>query len=268
MHVESLIEHGSGVMNEDVLVMENNLFGVFDGATSLTSETYEHGLTGGFLASHRVAEEFRKNDGTLVELAERANQALRQDMLDRQVALNDKGNLWSTSAAVVRVQGDSLEWAQIGDCRIFCIHDTGKSELLCEPIDQDAETLRLWRDVCHETDAPIRVAIHQQILKVRSRMNVDYGVFNGEPEAMRFLRSGKHDLNGIKHILLFTDGLLLPDATPWLRRDFCEHIDLFRKAGLKGVHNHIRSVEATDIGCRIYPRFKTHDDIAAIAIHM
>ncbi|WP_415715561.1 protein phosphatase 2C domain-containing protein [Maridesulfovibrio sp.] len=268
MQVESILEHGTGSVNEDFLLVEENLFGVFDGATSLTPETYEHGHTGGFLASNLAGEEFRKNHGTMEELAQRANKVIRQEMAQRNINLNSKKDLWSTSAAVVRVQDNRMEWAQIGDCRIVCIYESGDFEFLCRCQDQDLETLSMWKKIGPSTEEPIGVAMHEQITKVRCRMNLDYGVFNGEPEAIDFLQAGIHDLTGVRNILLFTDGLLMPNELPWEERDYKEQVDLFRQSGLKGLRDRIRNIEATDLGCRTYPRFKTHDDIAAVAINM
>ncbi len=268
MQVESLIEHGTGVLNEDYLLMEDNIFGVFDGATSLTHETYEHGYTGGFLASNLAGEEFRKNGGTMQQLAERANREIRKGMAERNVNMSSKRNLWSTGAAVVRIQDNMLEWAQIGDCRIVCIYDSGNFEFLCKCPDQDKETLSIWKEVGPSTEAAIGVALHEQIAKVRCRMNLDYGVFNGEPEAINFLNTGTHNLAGVRNILLFTDGLLMPNENPCVERDYSEQVDLFRKSGLQGLRDRIRSIEATDLNCCTYPRFKTHDDIAAVAIEM
>lgn len=268
IRVESLFEQGSSVINEDFLVIEGNLFGVFDGATSLDGATYEHGYTGGFLAANLAGEVFKKGSGSLEELSEQANQALRRAMVERNVNLADKGGLWSTSAAVARIRDNELEWAQIGDCQIVCIRDGGDIEIPCECSDQDVETLSLWKETCRTTDAPIGEAMHDQILKVRSTMNVAYGALSGEPEAMDFLNSGTLDLEGVSHVLLFTDGLFLPNANPWIKRDFSEHARLFRRDGLKGIRDHIRSIEARDMGCQAYPRFKAHDDIAAVAIHM
>ncbi|NDV28177.1 protein phosphatase 2C domain-containing protein [Desulfovibrio sp. JC010] len=266
MQVESLIEHGTGVINEDFLVVEDNLFGVFDGATSLTAETYENGYTGGFLASKLAGEEFRKNNGTMQELAKRANMTIRQEMAERNVNLGSKKNLWSTSAAIVRVNDGMLEWAQIGDCRIVCVYENGDFEFLAKWVEQDTETLSIWKEVGESTDKPIGVALHDQIAKVRARMNLDYGVFNGEPEAINFLNTGTRDLTGVRNILLFTDGLLLPNEKPWEERDYSEQLNLFRRNGIKGLRDHIRSIESTDLRCCAYPRFKTHDDIAAVAI--
>ncbi len=99
-------------------------------------------------------------------------------------------------------------------------------------------------------------------------MNLDYGVFNGEPEAINFLKTGNHDLTYVSNILLFTDGLLMPNEKPWEERAYDEQVDLFRQSGLKGLRDQIRSIEATDLKCCTYPRFKTHDDIAAVAINL
>ncbi len=266
MQIESLFEHGTGVLNEDYLLMEDNIFGVFDGATSLSPNTYEHGYTGGFLASNLAGEEFRKNGGSMQELAEKANLRIRKGMTERNVNMSNKKNLWSTCAAVVRIKGNQMEWAQIGDCRIICVYEDGNFEFLCNSPDHDKETLTMWKKVGPTAESSIGVALHDQISKVRCRMNLDYGVFNGEPEAINFLNTGTHDLTGVRNILLFTDGLLMPNENPCKERDYSEQVSLFRQSGLKGLRDQIRSIEATDVNCCTYPRFKTHDDIAAIAI--
>jgi hypothetical protein len=53
-----------------------------------------------------------------------------------------------------------------------------------------------------------------QILKVRHRMNIHYGVFNGEKEALNFVRNGEKGLEGVSDILLYTDGLSLSRSHP------------------------------------------------------
>ena len=42
--VETLLEKGSGELNEDVLLRADDLFGVFDGATSLDKRRFAGGL--------------------------------------------------------------------------------------------------------------------------------------------------------------------------------------------------------------------------------
>jgi len=44
-------------------------------------------------------------------------------------------------------------------------------------------------------------------------------------------------------------------------------VNLACERGLDGLRDHVRSQEAADPDMKRYPRFKKHDDIAAIAIH-
>ncbi|CCO23411.1 protein phosphatase 2C domain-containing protein [Maridesulfovibrio hydrothermalis] len=266
MLVESIYEQGTGVMNEDFHIVNGSLFGVFDGATSLTPATYEQGCTGGFLASNIAGQVFESNDDSLPKLAEKANFAICDAMLERGVDISDKGHLWSTSAAVVRINKETFEWIQIGDCLVLVIYEDGTHELLADNFDHDTETLKLWKDVAHTTDAPIATALKDQILKVRSQMNVAYGVLSGEKDALSFLRYGKKKLRNISNILIFTDGLFLPKCDPETREDFGLFADLYLQGGLSCIRDYIRQTEQTDIHCRKFPRFKTHDDIAAISI--
>ncbi|GFK95383.1 hypothetical protein NNJEOMEG_03246 [Fundidesulfovibrio magnetotacticus] len=52
--VETLLEKGSGVRNEDVLLREGRLLGVSDGATSLVKESLPEGLSGRWLITCRI----------------------------------------------------------------------------------------------------------------------------------------------------------------------------------------------------------------------
>lgn len=44
MKIETILEKGSARLNEDTLVVQGNLFGVFDRATSLNKTVFEKGL--------------------------------------------------------------------------------------------------------------------------------------------------------------------------------------------------------------------------------
>jgi hypothetical protein len=41
---------------------------------------------------------------------------------------------------------------------------------------------------------------------------------------------------------------------------------LFQKGGLTHLKDVVRDIERSDVACREYPRFKPHDDIAAISL--
>lgn len=266
LSIDSILEKGTGILNEDFQVINGNIFGVFDGATSLNKKLYDNGFTGGYLASNLAGEIFKRNDEPLNILAYRANKSISTAMKDFGVDTSDKGNLWSTSAAVVRITGGFFEWIQIGDSLIMAIDKNGRHQIIPGLVDHDRETLCMWKELCTETDKEILPALHDQILKVRRGMNIDYGVLSGEREAMDFLNHGYMSLNEISHIVLFTDGLFIPNCEPEKPVDFESFAEIYLQFGLKGLRDHIRDIESRDIGCRFYPRFKTHDDISAVSI--
>ena len=266
MHFDFVYEQGSGEINEDFYCRNENLFGVFDGATSLTSARFMNNLTGGFLAATLAGQTLNANNDNLVNLVEKASSAVRSAMMENGVDLRNKGDLWCTSAAVVRLFEDYFEWVQIGDSLLMVIYDDGQYELLMDDFDHDLETLNLWKACSRNTNDGIFTALSEKILETRANQNVTYGVLNGEQEALSFLNSGIKSLRGVAHILLFTDGLFIPKSDPENRDDFSRFAELFLEGGLARIRDTVRAMERSDVGCRKYPRFKTHDDIAAFAI--
>ncbi len=253
-------------MNEDFHFVDGNLFGVFDGATSLSPRVYENGVTGGFLAANIAGGTFRKNNNTIFDLAINANKAIGDAMVERGVCLERKHHRWNTSAAVVRIKKDTFEWIQIGDCLVLVIYKDGTHHVLTDNFDHDLGTLKLWKESAPNTSEPILSALKDQVIKVRGRVNIDYGALNGEKEAISFLNSGSGKLDVVQHIVLFTDGLFIPKQKPEERTDFTLFSELFQEGGLGSVRDFVRGIEKTDVTCRKYPRFKTHDDIAAISL--
>lgn len=266
MNVDYLYEKGTGKLNEDFYFTNGTLFGVFDGATSLTKDLFEDNLTGGFLASNIAGGIFSKNNSSLPELAEKANIKISDEMLKRGVNTDSKQNLWSTSLAVVRVHEESFQWIQTGDCLVLAIYDDDSFEVLTKGFDHDLETLMLWKEISGSSDGSILETMSRKIAEVRSQMNVTYGVLNGEKEALNFLNYGEKSLRGIKNILIFTDGLFIPKENPEDKEDFNLFTSLYLKGGLQNVKDYIRTLEKTDIKCKKFPRFKTHDDIAAVSL--
>ncbi len=266
--VETLLEKGSGAQNEDVLLQAGDLFGVFDGATSLDKRRFAGGLTGGLLAANIAADTFHKERGGLASLAARANRRIHDTLLAENVSMSERHRLWSTSLAVVRLADDSFEYCQTGDALILLIENDGGYRLVTPAIDIDRQTLHLWKNTPAAQTETIQELLAEQIQRVRLQMNVRYGVLNGEPEAVNFLRHGYHDLVGISDILLFTDGLFLPKENPLEGDDWSCLVNLYRSGGLRSVRDHVRLLQQNDPTCRQYPRFKQHDDIAAVAIRL
>lgn len=263
MRVEHILEKGSGQINEDTLILENNIFGVFDGASSLDSRLFENRKTGGFLAATIAGQIFSRNHYPLHRLGCDANTAILSKMNTLKVDLSRRHTLWSTSAAVVRVTEQHLEWFQTGDADIIVINKDGSFVAPVQREDQDYETLMLLKNNPSKTASRYKT----QVKKTREKMNQTYGVLNGEPSAEKFFNTGQLSLDNIRSVLIFTDGLQLATVSPKRRKNYKPFISLYRKLGLKGLKNLIRKIEAKDPDVTRLPRFKRHDDIAAIALH-
>ena len=264
-NIEQIYVQGSGAFNEDNLTCSGDLFGVFDGSSSLVPELYS-GKSGAWWASHLVSSEFSKNDASLYELGKRANQKLQQTMSVEGVVPSDHLQCWSTSAAVCRVEGDSLEWLQSGDCQVLAILENGDSRLLTPYHNHDKPTLQMLKRLLDQNDPEPQKKIRPQLKKVRQQMNRSYGVINGEAEALDFFQTGSCSLSGIKHLLIFTDGVNPPNEGSNDAPDFNWVAQHYLSGGLQQVKQEIRQAEKQDPDCRRYPRFKRHDDMAAIAI--
>lgn len=265
--VISLLEKGSGEINEDVLLEKGDILGVFDGATSLDKRRFKEGLTGGLLAARAAAQSFQNSrQCSLDQLAREANQNIQHAQLNENINIDERHKLWSTSLAVIHLNGNRLEYCQTGDALILFIFTDGSYRVITPDIDIDRDTLQLWKEMQVVPDALIHEVLAEQIHKIRLEMNINYGVLNGEPEALDFICHGYEDLTDVSDILLFTDGLHLPRENPLEEHDWQSFVELYLEGGLQAVRDHVRHLQQQDPDCRKYPRFKTHDDIAAVAI--
>lgn len=267
--VHTLLEQGSGICNEDALLASHPLYAVMDGASSLCG-TGQKGKSGAWWAAHIARDTLRHcaadsahmTPGTMVR---HANNAIRRAMDGCGIDTSDPLRLWSTSLAAIRLQGGHMQYAQIGDCLILCITDDGHF-LPVPHHNHDRESLCLWQQACRNGVQDVRRAMHDHLCAVRRQMNRHFGALNGQAEAEGFIREGSVPLHGIRRVVLFTDGLHIPSASPEADDDFSRAAALLRTGGLHALHHHVRETERTDPDCRVYPRFKPHDDSAAILL--
>jgi hypothetical protein len=266
LKIDWLYKKGSGALNEDAYFLDGRMVGVFDGATALNGSLYEDGKTGGYYASRLARDTFRAGDAPLLKLTHRANRRILKAMQQRGVDLRHKENLWCTSLAVVHVGTDEFEWVQSGDSLILTIDGDHNYQVLVPDHCHDLETLCMWRDMAACGTPAIFESLKEQIIAVRRRVNVTYGALNGESEALDFISRGRRHLAGIRHILLFTDGLFIPQEYPEHGHRLDMLVERFLGGGLQAVYQYVNKLQTSDPLCRRYPRFKPHDDIAAVAI--
>lgn len=263
---ETVLEQGSGSDNEDTLSVENELYIVCDGATTISGAQTDGSVSGGRQAAEITADVFSRNRGSLESLAEQANNQIFQAMSESSAALEDREALWSTSFAALRFNGEHIEWAQSGDCMILLIHQDGSSELITEQTGHDTPTLQRWKEIGPFENDTIHQVLASEIGQVRRGMNRDYGVLNGEQEALDFVNYGVKKVDSVTDIILFSDGLWLPSELPEKPLDPDTMAALYARVGLNGIKKHIRSIQRKDPRCYRYPRFKMFDDVSGIAL--
>lgn len=263
MKMEYIFEPGSGAVNEDFFIAHEHCFGVFDGATSLNPVDPKAGPSGGARASAIAGQTFENSDQSLAALAELANKAIGQEMKSCGLDFSSRCQLWSTSAAVVRINNSGLEWFQTGDAQIIFIDHNGDYQVAAPALDHDYPTLTMIK-----AKGRHHPQVQQKIQSIREDMNRSYGVLNGEPGAKKFFSTGTQKLAGLKTILLFTDGLEIPCAQPQKIKDFSSLVHMSQELGLQGVHDYVRHKEQADPQIKAFPRFKIHDDMTAIALHL
>ncbi len=253
---------------EDALLLGEDLFGVFDGAGSLVKFVDPKRGTGGRIASTIARDTFSLQEGPLRDLAAAANREIGTQMVAAGIDISKKVNLWCTTAAVIRMQEDSFEWLEIGDSAVLLIKGDRQFELLVDYQDHDQELLAICKELAEkgEKDPHSVIVANGQAQALKEDINVTYGCLTGEDEAMRWVKSGTRSLEGIDHILMFTDGLLIPKEDPKAPNDWETLVRLFLDGGLRNTVNYVRDLQNKDPFCSKYIRYHPYDDIAAIAL--
>lgn len=268
MKVNKVCQKGSGKVNEDALVVRGSLFGVIDGAGSLVPWHSVKGETGGQLAARIVERAFRRGHGALRNILLQANREITAQMRRMHVDTRKKENRWATAVAAVHLRDKKGEFACISDSLILLILKNGDYKMLVHDYDHDQRTLRLWAKFAKSRVKNIYPYIVPQNICTRRLANKQYGSLNGEPTAMKFVQHGTFSLKNVQSIILFTDGLFLPRTNPSSPDDWGAFASIYKRSGLRGLVRHVRRIQRSDPNCWKYPRFKMHDDIAAISIDL
>ncbi len=269
---ETVHEKGSGILNEDQMLIKDNTYAVFDGASSLVNNNWQ-GKSGAWWAAKCAAEtlslkEHTNPDLPLSHLFMEANQKIADQMEQAGVDRTNRISLWSCTGAAIRFYPGFMEYAQIGDALILCIKKDGSHFLPVPYHNHDHKTLSAWQALARQGCTNIHKTLSPLIAKTRLQMNRCFGVLNGEQHMTRFLESGTVRLKNLKAVLIFTDGLHWPSEQLSTRADFSTLVNRYLTSGLQGLHQGVRALERQDPLCQRYPRFKQHDDIAAIALNL
>lgn len=259
------------IINEDIL-----LYGVADGVSSIVPFKNEENLTGGYIASNEVSSYFEElsihNDlrDDLVAI----NNRLQAKMNEYYIDISMKETLWGTALALVKITETGVDFIQTGDCMILAVYQDSSirplTRLQTDHLEQIA--LNRWKELIHKgvnSQKDLMKDVKDILVSNRKKSNTanGYGVLNGEDHAVEYSEYGKINKNGLKHLILITDGLFLPvESVPKGERywDYVANSILYK--GIEQYTNDLIELEESDPECLRFPRFKKSDDKAGLLI--
>lgn len=262
--LEKYTLQGDGQWNEDALIVNENakIYGVVDGATSLSPYRNKEGMTGGYLAAQLAAAFFGQADGQELEkIAVQANTRLREVMEAEGVDVLDASALWSAAYVIVKVNPYSIDYIQSGDCMLLCKYRGGAVRALTHTQVAHIDRLTLnrmaeLRAAGVEDPHELRRLLLPLLQDNRRKANTleGYGVMNGSPEFPLFLEKGTFNRANVENLYLITDGLY-SGAESWESL-----LDNMEAKGLKGYTDELYTREQEDAMLLAVPRLKVSDD--------
>lgn len=256
--------------------------GIFDGVTSLKPIKALGTQSGARFASHFLKE-------TLVEyvavtnceeIVRELNNRLGKKCLGFEgVALEDTHTLPASTATIARVDLASglLSFGHIGDSIGTVFYKDGSSAIFTDDRNKafDEKIYGLIKVIAKEKDISFREArdderIHQALMAMFTRRNnapdgKGSGLINGDPHAGLYIQSGKIVLQGVKALLLATDGLV---PRGWSLEDGSDRqklLDILTAGGFRALFDAKRKSEDDDPDWH-YIRFKHSDDATGILV--
>lgn len=262
--------------NEDRMVVGTDVFAVIDGATALVPTDMDginpSAYTAKFLAEF-LYQQTQHQAETAYKLLVRANAELRENLRKHWPEVLELGKLGPCAmVSVVKLHGNKATIANAGDCAIAVLTE-GNWHLKSNHYPRHAELdHNLHQRVFGLLDAGHTYAeawemVHDQLVMGRNLANVEYGVFNAEPETVEFLKHQEIDLTNIEAIALMSDGL------QWMEADtdteaYLEAAAQMHKKGVRNYHGEMLALLDTDPTFKQYRRLKHADDATGIVISL
>ncbi|OKP96274.1 protein phosphatase 2C domain-containing protein [Paenibacillus sp. P46E] len=264
---------GDGEWNEDALVIheEASVYGVVDGATSLSSYRNPEGRTGGYIAAQLASMYFKGMDphGKLEQTAAEANQALWQQMVAEGVDTGEAANRWSAALVVVQIHEYSVDYVQAGDCMLLARYKDGTLRALTHPqlAHVDRKTLDKMAQLRAEgisDPAELHSALIPYLTGNRTLANTidGYGVLNGDPRFPQFLEKGTFNRANLESLYMFSDGLYTGESK------WTELTDALDRLGADGYAGALYDKEQEDRMLLDIPRLKVSDDKTCVVLHL
>jgi hypothetical protein len=178
----------------------------------------------------------------------------------------------AASFALVRLLGDDLEIARLGDCLVLLESGDGAVTVLDHPVLEqiEAETRRALLDMrARGLTDPKQVfeTMMPRLRAQRQRRNLPdgYGVLAGEQSCIAMMHVDRMAANCVRRVLLASDGYyrLVDHYGAMSDADLVEET---ARQGADALLKQVRAIEAADPLGVTYPRLKIRDDATALLI--
>jgi serine/threonine protein phosphatase PrpC len=222
------VANSDGKLNEDAFSIEkieNYLWvGVFDGITSLRPLAKLEPITGARFASHFLKNNFLRVAKEVIspkDLLIRLNQELLIEAKKLGGILEDTHSLPATMATIVRIDlaAERIQIAHVGDSYVIVYKSDGEGmvvtddrnkkfdEGMLELIKQIAKEEGMTNRQARQTEMVKRALYEMFIARNNRRDGSGSGLINGDPEMERYIQTVNLSTEGVKALLVGTDGL-------------------------------------------------------------
>ncbi len=270
LEVLEQISHPGGTTNEDLFDHNQQAAWIFDGASGIGPKTIASAPTDPYWLVQTMNTELKRvwqNDQpTPVLLAAAAQNTIAQykdaagesppALIDGPTACLTMARLWK----------GQLEISSAGDC--WAIYRTGgklgefgaKHDALSKPV--RAERARLSAEGIPVAEIQKRLAPFERAFRMQANIDGGYPIVDTTSRWVERMRTQTVAISPGDRLLLMTDGFYrLIDTIK--SHDAASLLQAVENQGLAALYKDLRAKETADRECKLYPRAKIHDDVAA-----
>lgn len=277
--IEAIYSQGTSEDIEDSFCVNLPFVGVIDGLSAPYHYQMERpffdGVSGGEMVRQVILEFLysANRDEALQALLLRANEVAGRIQSDQGIPLDRADLLAGACIAVAKLNRETIDIIQAGDCFAVWITNDGKIGVTKNQASlHEVEVLKTWRNIQQTEGIQDRretwVKFHKPLSSLRLRdinqinQPAGYGLLNGQALFEKCWQKLTIPLENLKLLMLFTDGLLPLWLNPGNEKFLSkEIITLYRQRGLSGILEETRNCEK-----RNKERHVEHGEATAIAI--
>lgn len=274
LKIEVIYDKGTAKDLEDGLVINPPFYGVIDGTSEpkhfIGKGSSFNKMSGGEIVRKIILETFHtaKNEESLEEMLFRANKKIRSLWKKHKIPLNRSDLTAGAVFAFVKIESEKVKIIQGGDCFVLWARNSQKigitrNQVYLHELDARKVITKLMKKYKGDRKK-MWLDFYEPLCQLRLRdmnkkIKTGYAILNGQPSLKRYWQKTEIPIEGLKLLLLFTDGLVPLKKENELAG---EVLKLYKKGGLSNVLQMARNFEER----REKKSYRVSDEATAIAI--